>query len=69
MKRKLLIKLVGMDVDEAESLIKKSKHICYLVPENCRAISMQARPNTVILWQYDGKVISATAGDSLELKD
>ena len=69
MKRALLNNLVGLDTDEAIALVYKTKHTCYLVPEGCRAITMIARPNTVVLWQDDGKISSASAGDPLELED
>jgi len=40
-----------------------------LVPENCDAITLVARPNTVVLWQKNGLVTTASAGDPVELED
>ncbi len=48
-------------------MVKVAGHKAYVVPEGVAAITLQARPNTVILWQEDGKISSAEAGDGLEL--
>ena len=69
MKQSLLDKLVGMDLDQAKNLIKSNHHDMHLVPEECIAISLLARPNTIIIFQENGKVKSAGPGDGCELED
>lgn len=68
MKKNLLQKLVGMSVTSAKAIVTAVGHKVHLVPENCTAITLQARPNTVILWQKDGKITAAQAGDPVELE-
>lgn len=58
-----------MDLVQAKLLVRSEGHEPHVVPERCSAITLVARPNTVILWQKDGKVDSAQAGDPVELED
>jgi hypothetical protein len=67
MKKAFLDSLVGLEVSKAEELVLAEGHLVELVPEECNAITSQARGNTVILWQKDGKITNADAGDPLEL--
>lgn len=69
MKQSLLDELVGMDIDQARTLIKSNHHDMHLVPEECIAINLLARPNTIIIFQENGKVKSARPGDSCELEE
>ena len=67
MKKVFLDSLVGLEVDKAEELVLAEGHLVNLVPEECNAITLQAIGNTVILWQKDGKITNADAGDPVEL--
>lgn len=69
MKQSLLDSLEGLTVDKAQELVKAAGHQVDLIPEDCMAITLQARPNTVILWQENGLVTLAQAGDPLELDE
>ena len=69
MRKKFLDNLVGLTVADAEEKVLAEGHQVELVPEECNAITSIARGNTVILWQTDGKVRCAEAGDTLELED
>ena len=69
MKQSLLDKLKGMKVTQAKLLVRSKGHEPYLVPENCTAITLVARPNTVVLWQNNGLITTASAGDPVELED
>ncbi len=66
-KQSFLDSLSGLSTKAAERMVKVAGHTPYLVPEGVMAITLQARPNTVILWQEKGKVVTAEAGDGLEL--
>jgi hypothetical protein len=65
-KQSLLDALEGLPVDVAEEMVKAAKHQVEIVPEDAMAITLQARPNTIILWQENGLVSLAQAGDPLE---
>jgi hypothetical protein len=69
MKQSLLDELAGMDLNQAKNLIKRNHHDMYLVPEECVAINLLARPNTIIIFQENGKVKSAGPGDGCELEN
>ena len=66
-KQSFLDSLEGLSVTVAQAKVLAEGHEVYLVPEDAMAITLQARPNTVILWQEDGIVSSVQAGDGLEL--
>lgn len=68
-KQSLLESLEGLPVDVAEEMVKAAGHRPYTVPEGVVAITLEAKPNTVVLWQEDGKVSTAQAGDGLELDE
>lgn len=68
MKQAFLDSLVGVEVSEAETMVLTEGHMPYTIPEQCMAVTAIARGNTVVLWQKDGKVKSAEAGDPLELE-
>lgn len=67
--QRLLDSLEGLPVDVAEEMVKAAGHRAYTVPEGVMAITLEAKPNTVVLWQERGKVSTAQAGDGLELED
>lgn len=67
MKQSFLDSLKSAPVDTAVDMVKTAGYKAHLVPEGCKAISAIARGNTVVLWQKDGVVTRATAGDPLEL--
>ncbi len=66
MTRELLNSVVGLTVKEAEEKVHASKHETWVVPEETIMTSI-ARPNLVILYEKDGKVVTALAGDPVEL--
>ena len=66
-KQSFLDSLEGLPINVAEEMVEASLHEAYIVPEEAMAITLQARPNTVILWQEGGLVSIAQAGDGLEL--
>jgi hypothetical protein len=66
-KQSLLDSLKGVPVDVAVEMVKAAGHTPDLVPEGVMAITLEAKPNTVVLWQERGKVSTAQAGDGLEL--
>lgn len=66
MRRALLDEVKDLDVKAAKALVKKEGHYAAVFPEG-QPITLQARPNTVLLWERDGKIVYATAGDPLEL--
>jgi hypothetical protein len=68
-KQSFLSSLEGVPTDVAEEMVHAAGHRVWLVPEEAMAITLIARPNTVILWQEKGLVSSAQAGDGLELDD
>lgn len=68
-KQSLLDSLEGLPVDVAKEMVKAAGHKPYLVPEGVAAITLEAKPNTVVLWQKKGKVSTAQAGDGLELNE
>lgn len=67
-KQTLLDSLEGLPLDVAQEMVKAAGHEIEIVPEEAQAITLQARPNTVILWQEAGLVSFAQAGDGLELE-
>lgn len=66
-KQTFLDSLKGVNLTVAQAKVLAAGHQVELVPEEAMAITLQARPNTVILWQKNGKVSFAEAGDGLEL--
>ena len=66
-KQSFLDTLEGLGIRAAEIKVLAAGHEAYVVPEEAMAITLQARPNTVILWQEAGLVSLAQAGDGLEL--
>lgn len=68
-KQSFLDSLEGLSIRAAEVKVEAEGHEVYLVPEEAMAITLQARPNTVILWQEGGLVSLAQAGDGLELDE
>lgn len=68
-KQSFLNSLEELPTDVAEEMVKAAGHKSWLVPEEAMAITLIARPNTVILWQEKGLVSHAQAGDGLELDD
>lgn len=68
-KQSLLDSLEGLTTDAATKIAKDAGHKVWLIPEGVDAIPLLAMPNTVILWQENGKVATAQAGDGLELED
>lgn len=66
MNAKFLESLIGKTVREAKIEIMRTDHEIELCPEG-GAITAQARPNTIILFQRDNRVINVAAGDPLEL--
>ena len=69
MKQSLLDSLENLPVAVAEEMVKAAGHQAEIIPEDAMAITLQARPNTVILWQENGLVSLAQAGDPLELDE
>lgn len=67
MSQSFLDSLNGMSLHAAEAAVRKAGHKVYVVPEGA-AITLIARPNTVILWNKSSKVTKASAGDPLELR-
>ena len=68
MRKAFLDSLAGKSLKEAKRLVKAEGHVAYVVPAGCLAITGEARPNTVVLWQDPpGTVHMASAGDTLEL--
>lgn len=67
--QKFLDSLKGQSVNTALEMVMAVGHIPYLVAEGYGAITMLAKPNTVVLWQENGKISVAEAGDGLELGD
>lgn len=67
-KQSFLDSLEGLPLDVAEEMIKAAGHQMDLIPEDAMAITLQARPNTIIVWQEAGLVSLAQAGDGLELE-
>lgn len=68
MKKSFLDSLVGLGVSDAEKLVLTEGHMAYLIPEQCKVITALAIGNTVVLWQKDGIIDCAAAGDPLELE-
>jgi hypothetical protein len=69
MKKLFLDGLVGMEISDAEEAVMMEGHTPYTVPEECHVIPAIARSNTVILWQKEGRIKMADAGDPFELDD
>ncbi len=68
MTEKFLQSLKGLSVTKAKKLIKAAELKPMVIPEECTAVTSIARSKTVIVWQKDGKVRSAEAGDPCEIK-
>ena len=68
MRQSFLDSLVGIPVKDAIMVVGEHEFKAFVVPEDCNAITQQARPKTVILWQENGRVRIAEAGDPLELE-
>jgi hypothetical protein len=68
-KQSFLESLESLPVDVAEEMVKAAGHVSYTVPEGAMAITLEAKPNTVVLWQENGLVNLAQAGDGLELDE
>lgn len=68
-KQSLLDSLENLPVAKAEEMVKAAGHQVEVIPEDVQAITLQARPNTVILWQENGLVSLAQAGDGLEVDE
>lgn len=68
MKQAFLDSLVGLSMAEAREKVGAAGHEHYDVPAGC-AMTMEAKPNTVVLWEKDGRVKATSAGDGLELED
>jgi hypothetical protein len=67
MKSEFLTNLQGMAVEKAKQAVEMAGHIAYVVPEGF-VIAAVAYPNTVILWQMEGRILVAQAGDPIELE-
>jgi DNA-binding MurR/RpiR family transcriptional regulator len=63
---KFLESLIGKTVREARAEIERTSHEIE-VHRIESAITAQARPNTVILFHRDSRVVNVAAGDPLEL--
>lgn len=64
-KQSFLDSLAGLTLAKAKKAVKAAGHVAFAT--EAQAISLIARPNTVILWN-DGKLVTrANAGDGLEL--
>jgi len=59
--------VVGKPAKDAQWPIKRYGYKTFLVPENCNAITMIARPQTIIVWQKDNVVTGIEMGDPTEL--
>lgn len=68
-KQSFLDSLESLPVDVAEEMVLAAGHKFYTVPEEAMAITLEAKPNTVVLWQENGLVSLAQAGDGLELDE
>lgn len=68
MKTSLLDSLVGMTIEEATKTVRANHHDVNLIPESIIAINSVAKPNTIVLWQENGKVKLAVAGDPCEVE-
>lgn len=67
MKQSFLDSLKDAPIDTAIIMVKAAGYLPHLVTEGVRAITAVARGNTVVLWQENGLIRKATAGDPLEL--
>jgi len=64
-KQSFLDSLAGVGLKKAKKMVKDAGHVVFAT--EAQAITLIARPNTVILWN-DGKTVArANAGDGLEL--
>lgn len=63
-----LNQLQGMTVENARKVVEDAGHIAFFVPEGM-SITAVVRPNTVILWQLEEKVLVVQAGDPNEIED
>lgn len=68
-KQSFLNSLVGLELDEAQDLIKKAGLQVWLLPEGTITILL-AYGDTVKLWYNEetNKVVEATAGDPLQVE-
>lgn len=66
-KQTFLDSLESLPIDVAEQKVVAAGYQVYIVPEEAVAITLEAKPNTVVLWQEAGLVSIAQAGDGLEL--
>ena len=66
MKKELLNALKGLAVNDATAKVAEAGLKALVAPLGSM-MTMQVKPNTVILWEQDGKVDSAVSGgDELE---
>jgi hypothetical protein len=68
-KQSFLNSLKGLPVTTAEEMVKSMQLTAYVVPEGVHAIPLIAMPNTVVLWQKNGKVVVANGGDGVEVDE
>lgn len=68
MKKDFLQELVGLPINAAKIAIESAGYETWIIPENSKVFLSAAHPNTVIIVQEKGVVVSAVAGDPLELK-
>jgi hypothetical protein len=68
MKATMLAKLIGMPLNLARLVVSQEGHVAEEYPHKT-IITLQARPNTVLLFHKDGRVAHASAGDPLELTE
>jgi len=65
-KQSMLDGLIGFDAFEAKRQVEELGLIGYIVSAN-QPITLDAKPNTVVLWTNKGMVSLATAGDPLQI--
>lgn len=66
MRQVVLSRIKGMSVKAAQKFAKLHGHESEVIPDGV-VITQIARPNTVLLWEKDGVIVNATAGDPTEL--
>ena len=64
-KQSFLDSLTGKPLKKAKKMVKDAGHV--VLATEAQAITLIARPNTVILWNDSKTVTRASAGDGLEL--
>ena len=67
-KADFLKNLSGLGVSEAEKVVREAGYNYYVHPEDTM-IAMLAYSNTIFLWERDGVVVLASAGDPCEIVD